>query len=102
MYLIIGPRQIPLREGENIIGRELIGTPDVSRHHARILVKGLNATVEDLDSKNGTFTHGKRLESAMPLDNYQEIVFGRTRAIIRFAGPSHSTMTADPLSGNHE
>src|SRR5712691_11444970 len=39
-YLIIGTREIPLRIGENILGRDLIGAPDVSRRHARISVRG--------------------------------------------------------------
>jgi len=96
VYLILGTREIPLREGENIIGRDLVGTPDVSRRHARILVEGMTAVVEDLGSKNGTFTNGQRLEAPVAVSNYQEIVFGRTRAILRFAGPGNSTITAAP------
>lgn len=96
VYLILGTREIPLREGENIIGRELVGTPDVSRRHARITVEGTTAVVEDLGSKNGTFMNGERIESPITVANYQEIVFGRTRAIVRFAGPRHSTITVAP------
>ena len=96
VYLILGTREIPLREGENIIGRDLVGTPDVSRRHARILVEGMTAVVEDLGSKNGTFTNGQRLEAPVAVANDQEIVFGRTRAVLRFAGPRNSTITAAP------
>lgn len=96
VYLILGTREIPLREGENIIGRDLMGTPDVSRRHARILVEGMTAVLEDLGSKNGTFTNGVRLDAPIAVSNYQEIVFGRTRAVLRFAGPRNSTITAAP------
>lgn len=102
VYLILGGRQIPLREGENIIGRDLIGTPDVSRRHACVTVAGTSAAVEDLGSKNGTFMRGKRLNARTDLQNFDEVVFGRTRAIVRFAGPGHSTMTVEPLSGSRE
>ena len=94
-YLIIGNREIPLREGENIISRDLVGTPDVSRRHARIIVSGSTARVEDLGSKNGTFLDGDRLKAPVEIANYQEIVFGRTRAILRFTGPDNATITAD-------
>ena len=96
VYLLVGAREIPLHEGENIIGRDLLGTPDVSRRHARIVVEGNSARVEDLGSKNGTFTEGRRLKTPEGLENYQEIIFGRTRAVLRFTGPGYSTMTAEP------
>ena len=59
-------REIPLREGENIIGRTddavvWIDSPRVSRRHARIVVSGGNATIEDLGSKNGTSVSGRRI-----------------------------------------
>jgi DNA-binding winged helix-turn-helix (wHTH) protein len=54
-----GHREIPLREGENVLGRTddavvWIDSPRVSRRHARIVVSGGAATIEDLGSKNGT------------------------------------------------
>lgn len=101
-YLILGTREIPLREGENIIGRDLVGTPDVSRRHARIVIEGMTAMVEDLGSKNGTFTNGEPVKSPVAVSNYQEIVFGRTRAILRFAGPRNSTITVAPIIGSRE
>ncbi|HEX9187711.1 MAG TPA: winged helix-turn-helix domain-containing protein, partial [Vicinamibacteria bacterium] len=53
-------RVIPLREGENVLGREggvtvRIDAPSVSRRHACIRVDGAQVTIEDLGSKNGTF-----------------------------------------------
>jgi hypothetical protein len=52
-------RVTPLREGDNVLGRDpdafvRIDVPGVSRRHARIVLPGGHATVEDLGSKNGS------------------------------------------------
>jgi pSer/pThr/pTyr-binding forkhead associated (FHA) protein len=54
---------VSLHDGENVIGREedaaaWIESASVSRRHARIVVSGGTATLEDLGSKNGTFLRG--------------------------------------------
>lgn len=59
-WLIKDRRRVPLRPGENILGREpdegiQLDSPTVSRRHARIVIGAGSATLEDLDSKNGTF-----------------------------------------------
>jgi DNA-binding winged helix-turn-helix (wHTH) protein len=59
-------RSFPLDEGENVLGRDeglavTLRWSRVSRRHARIVVTGGCAILEDLGSKNGTFLHGKRL-----------------------------------------
>lgn len=79
--LIRGEREWPLARGENIIGRtgEAAGWFDsstVSRRHARIVVDGDRATLEDLDSKNGTFLKGKRLTASTPLRDGDELRLG--------------------------
>ena len=56
--LIWGIREVSLSAGENVLGREpaaavFIDDATVSRHHARILVAGGRACLEDLGSKNG-------------------------------------------------
>jgi DNA-binding winged helix-turn-helix (wHTH) protein len=61
-------REISLRSGENILGRDRnavvwVDDPSVSRHHARILVAGPEARLEDLGSKNGTLLNGERIEA---------------------------------------
>ncbi|MGZ5494638.1 MAG: FHA domain-containing protein [Thermoanaerobaculia bacterium] len=92
--LFIGERQLPLRDGENIIGREVIGAPDVSRRHARISVKGQSISIEDLGSKNGTWVGGQRIESAK-LEDGDVIILGRTRAVLRLVR-NEVTVTASP------
>ena len=94
-YLIIGTRQIPLRTGENVLGRELIGAPDVSRRHARINVHGDVVDIEDLGSKNGTWVGGRRIESTATLQDGDEIILGRTRAVVRIARDD-ATITGSP------
>ena len=59
-WLVWGLNVLDLSEGENVLGRDpaagiWICDPSVSRHHARIVVRGGDATLEDLGSKNGSF-----------------------------------------------
>jgi DNA-binding winged helix-turn-helix (wHTH) protein len=70
--LVWGSRELPLREGENVLGRDpdlkvAVVHPSVSREHARVTVAGPNAAIEDLASKNGTFVEGERIVGRRPL-----------------------------------
>src|SRR5579859_21434 len=91
--LEIGDELIDLTEGQNIIGRELAGTPDASRYHARIDIEGAGISIEDLASKNGTFVNGERIRERVALKDGDQIVFGRTRAIVRVIDASAPTLT---------
>jgi DNA-binding winged helix-turn-helix (wHTH) protein len=93
-HLVIGSLDVPLHAGETVIGRDLIGTPDVSRRHARIVVSEGSITIEDLSSKNGTWLSGRRITSAT-LHDGAELILGRTRAILRISR-DEETLTADP------
>ena len=97
--LQIGDEAIALAEGENIIGRELTGTPDVSRHHARIDVDGSRLSIEDLGSKNGTFVNGERIRNRVALKEGDQIVFGRTKAVVRTIDAASPTVT---ITGSRE
>jgi DNA-binding winged helix-turn-helix (wHTH) protein len=90
-----GSRELPLLSGENILGRDTVGAPDVSRRHARIVVAGDAAILEDLGSKNGTWLRGARLESRTPLSDGDEIHLGRTRVVFRRLRRG-TTMTITP------
>ncbi|HYN07747.1 MAG TPA: FHA domain-containing protein [Vicinamibacterales bacterium] len=95
--LVYEHRQILLMQGDNVIGRAPDATiqcdaAGVSRHHARILVSNSEATLEDLDSKNGTFLKRKRITSA-PLSDGDEIRVGTVSLIFRSTpamGPTDS------------
>jgi len=61
-----------LTEGEYVLGRDpdlelFLDAHDVSRRHARITILGNDASIEDLDSKNGTFVSNRRVNAAEPL-----------------------------------
>jgi DNA-binding winged helix-turn-helix (wHTH) protein len=76
-----GKREIPLHEGENILGRTddavaWIDSARVSRRHARIVVSAGKATIEDLGSKNGTSVSGRRIDGPTPLEGGDQIELG--------------------------
>jgi DNA-binding winged helix-turn-helix (wHTH) protein len=92
LRLFLDDREIALREGENILGRldegvAWLESPTVSRRHARILVSGGRATLEDLGSKNGTFLRGERLTSPAPLSDGDEILLGHVPMTFRVLPP---------------
>lgn len=88
----------PLGQGSHVIGRSgdadiPIDRTEVSRCHARIVVHGTTATIEDLGSKNGTYLNGARLERPTVLANGDEIWIGRSVARFRFLIVGDPTMT---------
>lgn len=97
--LVRGRQRIPLREGENTIGRAptclvRIDSERVSRCHARIVVAGQRATLEDLDSKNGTFLGGRRISGPMALWPGNLIGVGREVFVFR-SGPGQGRTRSD-------
>ena len=79
---------IPLAEGANVVGRSpnsdiWIDAGSVSREHARIVITGGRATVEDRGSTNGTFLNGSRLETPHPLVDGNTLTFGSEKAVFR-------------------
>jgi DNA-binding winged helix-turn-helix (wHTH) protein len=97
--LLLGAREIPLAEGENLIGRTpecvvRIGSPRVSRRHARILVARGHASIEDLGSKNGTAVCGQRIAGAVVLREGDEIAIGPLVLIYRDSAGAGSTKSA--------
>jgi DNA-binding winged helix-turn-helix (wHTH) protein len=92
-------REIALAEGENGLGRDeesvaWIDVYSVSRHHARIVVAGEAATLEDLGSKNGTFVGGRRIRGPVPVDDGDTIRIGTVSLVLRRFIPGRSTQTA--------
>jgi DNA-binding winged helix-turn-helix (wHTH) protein len=88
-----------LPPGESFIGRSpgvTIQIPDdrVSRRHARLRVGAAGATLEDLDSRNGTFLRGERIRGEVPLVDGDEIRIGQDRLIFRQISVEQSTMTS--------
>jgi DNA-binding winged helix-turn-helix (wHTH) protein len=97
--LIWGDREIALRPGENVIGREetsalWIDHTLVSRRHARITIGEREAVLEDLGSKNGTFLGGERIEGPVKLTDKALITIGPASMIFRVLEHSGSTASA--------
>jgi DNA-binding winged helix-turn-helix (wHTH) protein len=98
-YLAWSGRESLLFDGTNVIGRAedadvRIDEDTVSRRHARIVVKGKSAVLEDLGSRNGTFVQGHPVEEPRPLANGSEIRFGSLPVLFRMASPSRTTRPA--------
>lgn len=96
--LLWGRKEIVLREGENILGRgtesvEWFDRDSVSRRHARIVIAGETAIVEDLGSKNGTYLRGQRVEAASQLADGDEIRLGSVPLTLRVLAKPGSTAT---------
>jgi pSer/pThr/pTyr-binding forkhead associated (FHA) protein len=82
--LRIGHRRYVLSAGANTIGREpsstvCINDPSVSRGHARIIIDGDVATLEDLASKNGTQVMGQAIKEPTVLKDGDELEFGHVK-----------------------
>jgi DNA-binding winged helix-turn-helix (wHTH) protein len=97
--LFWGPREIALEEGETILGRDpdaavFIDHTSVSRRHARIVITGDSAIVEDLQSKNGTFVRGERLNAPSSLADGDDLKIGSVAMKFRVFPLSGSTATA--------
>jgi len=97
--------EIPLVEGENILGRDhdaiaRIDESTISRRHARIVIAGKTATIEDLGSKNGTYVGGKRVEKPSRLSDGDEIKIGSVFLTFRVLSPEQSTETVRETSRN--
>jgi DNA-binding NtrC family response regulator/pSer/pThr/pTyr-binding forkhead associated (FHA) protein len=89
LLALFGPKQglrIPL-SGRLIVGRgpsaqlQLVDGK-VSREHCRIDATGARPMIEDLDSQNGTFVNGERIDRATPLDEGDEVAVGDTLFVV--------------------
>lgn len=90
-------REFELHPGENVLGRDsdasvVIPMKSISRRHARIVVSGDTATLEDLGSKNGTWLKGRRVDGRVELADGDELRLGSVPLVFR-AAPAGSTET---------
>jgi len=97
--LQLGRREVSLRQGENYLGRTReavlwVASPTVSRRHARVVLEGGRAVLEDLGSKNGTFLRGERLTAPAPLEDGDEFEIGSVSIRLRVFRGAEPTATA--------
>lgn len=62
-------RTYPLRQGSNILGTSrscdvVLSAKGVSRRHALLRIEGDSIQIEDLESRNGTYVDGSRVDTA--------------------------------------
>lgn len=96
LYLEWHDQMMHLAEGENVLGRGeecslVVDARTVSRRHARITVALGQATIEDLNSTNGTFVNQKPVAAATPLADGDQLAFGSTA--LRFRVVDRSALT---------
>ncbi len=97
--LIWGNREIAVNFGENLLGRDedsIVWIDDalVSRRHARIVIDETGAVLEDLQSRNGTYLCGKRIEAPRKLADEDQVTIGPASMIFRVFKQTASTATA--------
>ena len=97
-WLVVGSRRVPLADGENIIGRDPtcsihVESGGVSRRHARILIEGRHAWIEDMGSKNGTVIGGEEVTRRTVLRDGDEIRVGPVPILYRASTRAMSTET---------
>lgn len=103
-WLVGGSIRVPLRAGENIVGRDTgelreFEAPTISRRHARIVI-GESITLEDLGSKNGTWLNDERLTAPHVLADGDVVKLGSATFTFRLARQSRPTESVDQLPGD--
>jgi DNA-binding winged helix-turn-helix (wHTH) protein len=98
LSLVLDRRELMLMEGTNVIGRAPDATiqidyAGVSRHHARIVVSDGDATLDDAESKNGTYLNGKRIAGPTVLSDGDMIRLGNVALTFRVATAGGPTAT---------
>jgi DNA-binding winged helix-turn-helix (wHTH) protein len=105
LYLVSNRGEVMLLDGANVIGRGTdaavqLDSPGVSRHHARVVVSGRTATLQDLHSKNGTYLNGTRMSGSSALADGDEIRLGSVVLTFRIATATSPTATV-PAGSSH-
>ena len=104
-YVIkVGRKEWVLLGGETVIGRDpsagvYVDHPSVSRRHARISIEAGRARLQDLDSRNGTFVNGRRLEGPVEIRDDAVIGLGPITllfCVLRAPASTQSMRAADP------
>jgi DNA-binding winged helix-turn-helix (wHTH) protein len=97
-WLFCGRREFPCPDGEHVIGRDadasiLLDSPQVSRQHAKLVVRGKTATLEDLGSKNGSVVRGIRIAGPTALEPGDDVRIGPFTLVFRVGAGSGSTLS---------
>jgi DNA-binding winged helix-turn-helix (wHTH) protein len=96
-----GKQEFILQVGQNVLGRDPdvhvhIDHPSVSRRHARISAGPDGAVLDDLESRNGTFVDGRRVDAPSQLRHGATIGLGAITLTFLVLSEPASTK---PISG---
>lgn len=97
-----GKREFTLDPGENVIGRDpaarvYLNHASISRRHARISVTPHQVVLEDLNSRNGTFVDGRRVEGPLEVRDGALIGLGPiTLTFVVVSAPRSTTPLSTP------
>jgi DNA-binding winged helix-turn-helix (wHTH) protein len=96
--VVWGRRVLPLARGENVLGRAgdvsvHIDDVSVSRHHAVLRVADGTVTLEDLQSKNGTWVANEKVDGAVGLRDGDVFTLGEVALLFRFSPQAGPTAT---------
>ena len=99
-WLVWRKQELPLRAGENLIGRDdgvevRIDAPSVSRRHARLTVTHQTVSVEDLGSKNGTLVNDRPLDGPTTLADLDALTVGSVQLTVRIRRGAETTQTVE-------
>ena len=80
-WLVIGSQTVVLSPGKTFVGRDpgcgvWVNVASVSGRHALITIRGRTASIEDLQSTNGTFVGGARIRERVDLRDGDTIQLG--------------------------
>ena len=98
--LVWKKQSLPVTDGVHLAGRDdacalVIDASTVSRHHARIMVISGTATIEDLESTNGTHVKGTRISGPTRLGFGDELALGSEVLQVRRRVASALTVKVD-------
>jgi DNA-binding winged helix-turn-helix (wHTH) protein len=100
--LVLEEGQVSLAEGTTTIGRSLecdvtLPSTTVSRCHARVVLAAGRVTLEDLQSKNGTFVNGTRIERPTALADGDQIRLGNVPMVYRLIRQTNTDTFVSPV-----
>jgi DNA-binding winged helix-turn-helix (wHTH) protein len=103
--LVWKKQAFPLTDGEHLAGRDaecalVVDATTVSRRHARITVAAGAATIEDLDSTNGTHVKGMRISAPTRLVPGDELTLGSEVVQVRRLSASAVTVEIEDETKN--
>lgn len=102
-FLEFEGRRVELRPGEYTLGRSrgcgvVLRDPSVSRGHALLSVRGGAVTLQDLQSSNGTYVNGRRLDAEARLAAGDRVILGETELFLRRAEPGSDDGAGAPAA----